>query len=54
MGCLPETNPVNVLVLQVPMGTFLSIWWRRSRNLGVSGFTHAFSDSFRNALGEIP
>jgi membrane protease YdiL (CAAX protease family) len=54
MGCLPDTNPVNVLFLMVPMGVFLSIWWRRSGNLAVSGLTHAFADSFRNALGEIP
>ncbi len=54
MGCLPKTNPINVLFLMVPVGVFLSIWWRRSGNLAVTGLTHAFADSFRNALGEIP
>jgi membrane protease YdiL (CAAX protease family) len=54
MGCTPDTNPINVLFLMVPVGVFFSIWWRRSGNLGVSGLTHAFLDSFRNAFGEIP
>jgi membrane protease YdiL (CAAX protease family) len=54
LGCLPGSNPLNVLPLMVPVGIFLSLWWRRSRNLGVSGFTHAFIDSVRNAFGDIP
>ena len=54
MGCLAETNPLNVLPLMVPVGIFLSIWWRRSGNLLVTGTTHAFIDSVRNALGEAP
>lgn len=54
LGCVPDTNPLNVLVFMVPVGVFLSIWWRRSGNLGVSGTTHAFVDSVRNAFGEIP
>jgi len=54
MGCLPGTNPLNVLPGMVPIGIFFSIWWRRSRNLGVSGVTHAYIDSVRNAFGDIP
>ncbi|MGH9025144.1 MAG: CPBP family glutamic-type intramembrane protease, partial [Acidimicrobiia bacterium] len=54
LGCLPDSNPINVLPLMVPVGIFLSIWWRRSRNLGVSGVTHAFIDSVRNSFGDIP
>ena len=54
MGCLPDTNPLNVLTGMVPIGIFLSIWWRRSGNLLVTGATHAFIDSVRNAFGEMP
>jgi membrane protease YdiL (CAAX protease family) len=43
-----------LLALQVPVGVFLSIFWRRSGNLAVPGTTHALIDSWRNALGSIP
>ena len=33
---------------------FLSIFWRRSGNLAVPGFSHAFSDSVRNILIGVP
>jgi membrane protease YdiL (CAAX protease family) len=58
---LPLTvgTPVIEAVLQlpivmVPMGIFLSIFWRRSGNLAVPGFSHAFSDSVRNILIGVP
>jgi membrane protease YdiL (CAAX protease family) len=44
----------EVLPLQVAVGPFLSLFWRRSGNLMVPGFVHATIDSFRNALGETP
>ena len=41
----------TLLVLQVAIGPFLSLFWRRSGNLMVPGFVHATVDSVRNALG---
>jgi membrane protease YdiL (CAAX protease family) len=38
----------------MPMGIFLSIYWRRSGNLAVPGVTHAVSDSVRNVLVGVP
>lgn len=31
-------------------GVFLSIFWRRTGNLAVPGFAHAFTDAFRDSL----
>jgi membrane protease YdiL (CAAX protease family) len=45
---------IGLVIFMGPMGTFLSIWWRRSGNLEVSGVTHAFSDAVRNATGNTP
>lgn len=45
---------IGAILFMGSMGTFLSIWWRRSGNLEVSGLTHAFSDAFRNATGGTP
>ncbi len=42
---------VSILPLEVAMGPFLSLFWRRSGNLMVPGFVHATVDSLRNALG---
>ncbi len=42
---------VSVLPFQVAVGPFLSLFWRRSGNLMVPGFTHATIDSVRDALG---
>ena len=39
----------QLLLLHVPVGVFLSIYWRKSGNLAVPGATHAFMDSVRNA-----
>jgi hypothetical protein len=54
--CMATAGLIGTVIppMMVPVGIFLSIWWRRSHNLGVSGFTHAFIDSVRNAFGEIP
>ncbi|MFE3188142.1 CPBP family intramembrane glutamic endopeptidase [Nocardia sp. NPDC059240] len=41
----------GVLAFQIPVGMFLSLWWRRSGNLAVPGIAHAAIDSVRNALG---
>jgi membrane protease YdiL (CAAX protease family) len=41
-------------IVMVPMGIFLSIYWRRSGNLAVPGFAHAFSDAVRNILVGVP
>jgi membrane protease YdiL (CAAX protease family) len=41
-------------IVMVPMGIFLSIYWRRSGNLAVPGFTHALSDTVRNVLVGVP
>ena len=52
---VPHASVVQVvatlLVLQVAIGPFLSLFWRRSGNLMVPGFVHATVDSARNALG---
>jgi membrane protease YdiL (CAAX protease family) len=40
-----------LLPLQVAVGPFLSLFWRRSGNLMVPAFSHATIDSVRNALG---
>jgi membrane protease YdiL (CAAX protease family) len=42
------------LILMVPIGVALSIYWRRSGNLGVTATAHSFSDSLRNALVGVP
>jgi membrane protease YdiL (CAAX protease family) len=50
----PHTSAIEgvaeVLPLQVAVGPFLSLFWRRSGNLMV----HATINSFRNALGSVP
>jgi membrane protease YdiL (CAAX protease family) len=39
----------------IPIGILLSIFWRKSGNLGVSGTAHAVNDAIRNAyLGGAP
>jgi membrane protease YdiL (CAAX protease family) len=45
---------VLVGYLEWAVGPFLSLFWRRSGNLMVTGFAHTTIDSFRNALGEAP
>ena len=53
----PIRGGESVVALILVMGTtgiFLSIYWRRSGNLGVSGGTHAFVDSVRNGFGNFP
>jgi membrane protease YdiL (CAAX protease family) len=44
----------DYLIAMVPMGVALSIFWRRSGNLGVSGSAHALGDSIRNATTGVP
>jgi transposase len=51
---LPSVTLFQLLFLQVLVGPFLSLFWRRSGNLMVPGSAHALSDSVRNALGLIP
>jgi membrane protease YdiL (CAAX protease family) len=55
---VPHTSVIQVvaqlLLLQVAVGPFLSLFWRRSGNLMVPGFVHALLDSVRNALGSVP
>ena len=50
----PGATVLQLLVVQVVVGPFLSIYWRKSGNLMVPGFTHAVIDSVRNALGFLP
>jgi membrane protease YdiL (CAAX protease family) len=53
----PVRGAETVIALILVMGTtgiFLSLYWRRSGNLGVSGGTHAFVDSVRNGFGNFP
>jgi membrane protease YdiL (CAAX protease family) len=45
---------IYVLPLQVAVGLPLSLWWRRSGNLTVTGTTHAFIDAVRNATSGLP
>jgi membrane protease YdiL (CAAX protease family) len=45
--------PLLVISMGI-IGTFLSIFWRKSGNLGVSATTHALIDSVRNAAGLAP
>jgi membrane protease YdiL (CAAX protease family) len=51
---IPHASAIQViaqlLLLQVAVGPFLSLFWRRSGNLMVPGFVHATIDSIRNAL----
>jgi membrane protease YdiL (CAAX protease family) len=51
---VPSATILQLLLLQVAMGPFLSLFWRRSGNLMVPGFAHALSDSVRNAFGLAP
>jgi membrane protease YdiL (CAAX protease family) len=55
---IPHASVIQVvatlLLLQVAVGPFLSLFWRRSGNLMVPGFVHALLDSIRNALGSVP
>ncbi len=55
---IPHASVVQVvaqlLLLQVAVGPFLSLFWRRSGNLMVPGFVHATIDSVRNALVFVP
>jgi len=41
----------ELLAFQGATGFFLSLYWRKSGNLIVSGSVHAFIDSMRNGLG---
>lgn len=45
---------IGLVLFQGAMGVFLSIWWRKSGNLEVSGTTHAFADAVRNATSGTP
>jgi membrane protease YdiL (CAAX protease family) len=47
-------NFASLILYQGAVGTFLSIWWRKSGNLEVSGTTHALIDAIRNATGGTP
>ena len=51
---LPPEHIAVLAIYQAVVGTFLSIFWRRSGNLGVSATTHAVIDSLRNAAGSAP
>ena len=55
---IPHSSIIQVvatlLLLQVAVGPFLSLFWRRSGNLMVPGFVHALLDAIRNALGSAP
>jgi membrane protease YdiL (CAAX protease family) len=51
---LPQASVVQLLVTQVAIGPFLSLFWRRSGNLMVPGFAHALNDAVRNALVGLP
>jgi len=46
---LPRLILNNVLVCCI-IGVPFSMWWRSSKNLAVTGVTHAFVDAVRNAL----
>lgn len=50
----PQYTVVQLLIMQVAVGPFLSLFWRRSGNLMVPGFSHALIDSVRNAFTGIP
>lgn len=43
-----------LLIVMVPMGVTLSIFWRKSGNLLVPGAAHAVNDAIRNVLVGIP
>jgi membrane protease YdiL (CAAX protease family) len=44
----------NLIVAMLVPGIVLSIYWRKSGNLGVSGGAHALNDSVRNATVGTP
>jgi membrane protease YdiL (CAAX protease family) len=41
---------LQLLAVQILVGVPLSIWWRKSGNLFVTGLTHALLDTVRNVL----
>lgn len=43
-----------LLIVMVPMGVTLSMFWRRSGNLLVPGAAHAVNDAVRNVLVGLP
>jgi len=45
-----HANAVVLIVVHSLVGIPLSIFWRKSGNLAVTSFTHAFIDAVRNAL----
>lgn len=45
------STAASLVVFQTMVGVPLSLFWRRSGNLVVPAFTHAFIDAFRNVLG---
>jgi hypothetical protein len=52
---MPGDAPLIALIIILPIthclvGVPLSIYWRRSGNMAVPGFTHAFIDAIRNGL----
>ena len=51
---LPQAPIWALLPVQVAMGPFLSLFWRRSGNLMVPGFAHALNDAVRNAFVGLP
>jgi membrane protease YdiL (CAAX protease family) len=51
---VPSATILQLLIVQVAVGPFLSLFWRKSGNLMVPGFAHALNDSVRNALGLVP
>jgi membrane protease YdiL (CAAX protease family) len=44
----------NLIVAMLVPGIVLSIFWRKSGNLGVTGGAHALNDSIRNAFWGVP
>ena len=40
-----------VVAIQVAIGYFLSVFWRRTGNLFVTSAVHAVADSVRNGFG---
>ena len=44
----------NLIIGMFPAGIVLSLYWRKSGNLAVSGTAHAINDSIRNATVGLP
>jgi membrane protease YdiL (CAAX protease family) len=49
-----DESVIALVLVMGSVGVFLSIYWRKSGNLGVTAGTHGFVDAVRNGFGNFP